>query len=74
MLIAYNWAIVAIRNTSLGARHSMDEVACFLLDPSSGSFLGENSGRPCRVLPRLVLICLMLGPSLQESLFEGHGL
>ena len=52
----------------------MDEVACSHPNPLGGNFLGKNSGRPCRVLPRLVLICLVLGPLLQESLFEGRGL
>ena len=71
MLTAYNWVVIPIRNTSLGARHSMDEVACFRPNPPGGSFLGENNGRPYMVLPRLVLICLVLGPSLLVSLFEG---
>ena len=62
------------RNTSLDARHSKDEVACFQLDPPSGNFLGENNGRPCMVLPRLVLTFPVLGPLLQEPLFEGRDL
>ena len=74
MLTTYNWTIVPIRNTSLGAQHSMDEVAFSHPNPLGGNFLGENSERPCRVFPRLVLICLVLGPSLQELLFEGRGL
>ena len=63
-------AVIPIRDISLDARHSMDKVACFHSDLPGGNFLGENSGRPCRVLPRLVLACLVLGPLLQESLFK----
>ena len=62
------------RNTSLDARHSTDEVACFLLDPPSGNLLGKNNGQPCRVLPKLVLPCLVLGPLLRESPFKGRDL
>ena len=71
MLTAYNYAVIPICNTSLGAQHSMEEVACFRLDPPDGNFLGENNGQPCRVLPRLALACLVLGPLLKESLYEG---
>ena len=71
LLIAYNWAVIPIRNTSLDARHSTDEVACFRPSPPGGNFLDENSGRPYRVLPRLVLACLVLSPWLQELVFEG---
>ena len=74
MLTAYNWTMVPIHNTSLGAQHSTNEVACSRPNLLGGNFLGENSGRPCRVLPRLVLIFLVLGLSLQKVLFEGRGL
>ena len=71
MLSVYNLIIVLIRNTSLGAQHSMGEVACSHPNPPGGNFLGESSGLPCKVPPRLVLICLVLGSLLQESLSEG---
>ena len=74
LLIAYNWVVIPIRNTSLDAWHSTDKVACFCPDPLGGNFLNENSGRPYKVLPRSVLAFLMLGPLLQESLFEGWDL
>ena len=65
--------MVPICNTSLGAPRSMDEVTCSRLDLPGGNFLGKSSGRPCRVLPNLVLACLALGPLLRELLFEGRG-
>ena len=66
MLIAYNWTMVSIHNTFLGAQHSTDEVAYSRPNLLGGNFLGKNSGRPCRFLPRLVLICLVLGLLLQK--------
>ena len=74
LLTAYKWVVIPICNTSLAARHSTDEVACFRPYPLGDNFLGENNGRPCRVLSKLVLICLVLGSSLWVSLFEGRGL
>ena len=74
MLTAYNWTTIPIHNTFLGAQHSMDEVTRSRSNPPDGSFLGKNSGRPCRVPFSLVLICLVLGPLLQESLSKGRGL
>ena len=71
MLTAYNWITIPIPSTSLGAQHSRDEVTCSCPNLSGDSFLAENSGRPCRVLPMLALICLMLDPSLQVSPFVG---
>ena len=66
--------MVPFRNTSLGARYSMSEVACFHPDLLGGSFPVTNSGQPYRVFPRLVPICRVLSPSLQGSLFKGQGL
>ena len=74
MLIAYKWTSVPIRNTFLDARHSKDEVTCSHPNLSSDSFLAENSGRPCRVLPMLALTCLVLDLSLQASPSIGRGL
>ena len=71
MLTAYNWITIPIPSTSLGAQHSRDEVTCSCPNLSGDSFLAENSGRPCRVLSMLALICLMLDPSLQVSPFVG---
>ena len=45
MLTAYNQAMTPFRNTSLDVRHSMDEVAFFILSLLDGNFLGVNSGR-----------------------------
>ena len=71
LLIAYNYTMIPIHNTSLGAQHSMNEVACFCLDPPDGNFHGENSGRPCRVLPRLALSCLVCcGSFVAEVTFQ----
>ena len=67
MLTAYNRTTVPIRNTSLEAQHYRDEVTYSRPDLPGGSFLVENSGRPSRVLPMLVLICLVLDPSLPVS-------
>ena len=74
MLTTYNWTTVPIRNTSLGAQHSKDEVTCSRPNLPGDSFLAENSGRPCRVLPMLALICFVLDPSLQVSPFVGQDL
>ena len=72
MLTTYNWTTVPIRNTSLGALHSRDEVTCSRPNLPSNSFLAENSGRPCKILPMLALICLVLDPLLQVSPFVGQ--
>ena len=74
MLTAYNWTTIPICNTSLGAQHSRDEVTCSYPNLPGDSFLVENSGRPCRVLPMLALICLVLDPLLQVSPFVGRDL
>ena len=71
MLTAYNWTTVPIRNTSLSAQHSKDEVTCSRPNLTDDSFLTENSGQPCKVYPMLALTCLMLDPSLQVSPFVG---
>ena len=64
MLTTYNWTIVPIRNTSLSAQHSKDEVTCAHPNPLGDSLLAENSGQPYGVLPMLALTCLVLDPSL----------
>ena len=64
MLTAYKWTIVPICNTYLDAQQSKDEVTCPHPNLPSDSFLTENSGRPCSVLPMLALTCLVLDPSL----------
>ena len=74
MLTAYNWTTVPIRNTSLSAQHSKDEVTCSCPNLPDDSFLAENSGRPCKVHPMLALTCLVLDPSLQVSPFVGRDL
>ena len=74
MLTAYKQTTVPTRNTSLDAQHSKDEVTCSLPDLLGDSFLAENSGRLCRVLPMLALTCLVLDPSLQVSRFVRRGL
>ena len=71
MLTAYNWTTVPIRNTSLSAQHSKDEVTCSRPNLTDDNFLTENSGQPCKVYPMLALTCLMLDPSLQVSPFVG---
>ena len=71
MLTAYNQAMVPSRDTSLDVRHFTDEAAYFLLSLLGGNFPIVNSGRLCRVLPRLDLACLVLDLLLQESLFKG---
>ena len=71
MLTAYNQAMVPSRDTSLDVRHSTDEAAYFLLNLLGGNFSVVNSGRLCRVLPRLDLACLVLDLLLQESLSRG---
>ena len=74
MLTAYNQAMIPFRNTSLDVRHFMDEVAFFLLSLLDGNFLGMNSGRLYKALPKLDLVCLVLNLLFQESLSEGQDL
>ena len=74
MLTAYNWTTVPIRNTSLSAQHSKDEVTCSRPNLTDDSFLTENSGQPCKVYPMLALTCLVLDPSLQVSPSVGRDL
>ena len=74
MLTAYNQAMTPFRNTSLDVRHSMDEVAFFLLSLLDGNFPGVNSGRLYRAFPKLDLVCLALDLLLQESPFEERDL
>ena len=74
MLTAYHLTTIPICNTSLGAQHSKDKVTCFHPNLPSDSFLAENSGRPCRVLPMLAPTCLVLDPSLQVSPSVGRDL
>ena len=74
MLTAYNQAMIPFRNTSLDVRHFMDEVAFFLLSLLDGNFLGMNSGRLYKALPKLDLVCLVLNLLFQESLSEGRDL
>ena len=64
ILTAYNRTTVPIHNTSLDAQHSKDEVTCSRPNLPGNSFLAENSGGLCRVLPMLALTCLVLDPSL----------
>ena len=72
MLTAYNQAMAPSRDTSLDVRHSTDKAAYFLLNLLGGNFPVVNSGRLCRVLPRLDLACLVLDLLLQESLSRGR--
>ena len=72
MLTAYNQAMVPSRDTSLDIQHSTDEAAYSLLNLLGGNFHVVNSGRLCRVLPRLDLTCLVLDLLLQESLARGQ--
>ena len=66
--------MIPFRNTSLDVRHSMDEVAFFLLSLLDGNFLGVNSGRLYKALPKLDLVCLVLNLLFQEPLSEGQDL
>ena len=74
MLTAYNQAMIPFCNTSLDVRHSMDEVTFFLLSLLDGNFLGVNSGRLYKALPKLDLVCLVLNLLFQASLSEGRDL
>ena len=58
--------MVSFRNISLDVRHSMDEVVSFPLSFLDGNFLGVNSGRLYRAIPKLGLACLVLDLLLQE--------
>ena len=74
MLTAYTYAMVPFHITSLDVRHSMDEVAYFLLSLLGGNFPIVNSGQLCRVLPRSNLACLILDLLSRESLSGGRDL